>query len=424
MKRWMKPIAMIMTFIMLLLPMGEVLAGSISEAQEEKKNLEAELDKTEELIDGLKDSKDSIESKVAQLDAQLTNISNQINQMETKLDAKSAEIEDTKSLLAQAEEDEQTQYEAMKKRIQYMYENNNNLTYLEAFITSGNMSEFINQVEYIRQIEKYDREKLEQYQQTKENVTNAKATLEQDYEDLQELKAQVQQEQDAVEDLVAAKESELNNVSGELSDAQGTADVYTAEIQAQNDIIAQITAEEARKAAAKAAAEEAAQEAAAASQNADSTEASTEGETTTTVPEIPDDTYAGGVFTWPCPSSTRVTSDFGSRLSPTAGASSNHQGIDIGADYGAAIVAAADGTVLFAGDKGNGYGNYVMLSHGSGLYTIYGHASALMVSTGDTVTKGQTIAQVGSTGFSTGNHLHFGVSLNGSYVSPWNYLSK
>jgi len=86
-------------------------------------------------------------------------------------------------------------------------------------------------------------------------------------------------------------------------------------------------------------------------------------------------------------------------------------------------VAAADGTVSYAGYN-NGMGNYVMISHGSGLYTVYGHASALLVSTGDKVTAGQTIAQVGSTGISTGNHLHFGVSLNGSYVSPWNYLSK
>lgn len=141
-------------------------------------------------------------------------------------------------------------------------------------------------------------------------------------------------------------------------------------------------------------------------------------------PELPpEETYNGGAFTWPCPSSTRVTSDYGNRLSPTAGASSNHKGIDIGADYGAAIVAAADGTVAFAGYN-SGMGNYVMLSHGSGLYTVYGHCSALLVSTGDTVTAGQTIAQVGSTGISTGNHLHFGVSKDGAYVSPWNYLSR
>ena len=180
--------------------------------------------------------------------------------------------------------------------------------------------------------------------------------------------------------------------------AQSDADAVQAEIDAQNEIIAQIQAEEARK---KAEEEKRRQEAE---------------ENGTTPDTTPGDVYSGGAFVWPCPSSTRVTSDYGTRLSPTQGASSNHKGLDIGASYGASIVAAADGTVSYAGYN-NGMGNYVMISHGSGLYTVYGHASALLVSTGDKVTAGRT-------GISTGNHLHFGVSLNGSYVSPWNYLSK
>ena len=118
-----------------------------------------------------------------------------------------------------------------------------------------------------------------------------------------------------------------------------------------------------------------------------------------------------------------MTSDYGTRVSPTAGASSNHKGIDIGASYGADIVAAADGKVVTAAYSSSG-GNYVMIDHGNGLYTVYMHASSLCVSAGQNVTAGQVVAKVGSTGISTGNHLHFGVSLNGSYVSPWNYLSR
>ena len=124
---------------------------------------------------------------------------------------------------------------------------------------------------------------------------------------------------------------------------------------------------------------------------------------------------------WPCPSSKRVTSDYGPRTSPTNGASSNHKGIDIGAAYGADIVAADGGTVLVATYSSSG-GNYVIIDHGGGLCTVYMHASSLTVSAGQTVSKGQVIAKVGSTGISTGNHLHFGVSVNGVYVNPWNYL--
>lgn len=121
------------------------------------------------------------------------------------------------------------------------------------------------------------------------------------------------------------------------------------------------------------------------------------------------------------PSSTRVTSDYGTRVSPMSGASSNHKGIDIGASAGADIIAAADGTVT-AASYSSAAGNYVMIDHGGGLYTVYMHASSLLVSPGQTVSAGDVIAKVGSTGISTGSHLHFGVSLNGSYVSPWSYL--
>jgi murein DD-endopeptidase MepM/ murein hydrolase activator NlpD len=100
-----------------------------------------------------------------------------------------------------------------------------------------------------------------------------------------------------------------------------------------------------------------------------------------------------------------------------------HNGIDLAAPGGSPILAAYGGTVVAAAYSST-MGNYVMIDHGSNLYTIYMHASALYVSKGDTVTKGQKIAAVGTTGRSTGNHLHFSVRLNGSYVSPWNYLSK
>ena len=108
-------------------------------------------------------------------------------------------------------------------------------------------------------------------------------------------------------------------------------------------------------------------------------------------------------FTWPCPASGRITSGFGGRKSPTKGASSNHQGIDISAPTGTSIVAAAAGEVVIA--------------------TYSSSASSLLVSQGQSVKKGQSIAKVGSTGYSTGSHLHFGVRVNGSYVNPTKYVS-
>lgn len=399
----------ILAVSMVLIPAASYPASSLSEAQREKAALEKELADAQKLVNGLKDSKDDIKEKVRQLDGQLTTISGRIIGLEQELSQMGAQIEDTKQELADVQADADRQYERMKQRIKYMYENGSSMTMFEALLTSGSIADFINQAEYINQITQYDRAMLTKYQETKQQVEDSRQLLESGYDQLADLKAQVQAEQDAVQKLLAAKESELSDVEGDLSSAQADADAVAAEIQAQKDIIAQIQAQEAKREAARKAAEEAAKNQTSA------------GEVTPPVPEEP--SYNGGAFMWPCPSSTRVTSDYGTRLSPTAGASSNHKGLDIGAAFGSAIVAAADGTVAYAGYN-SGMGNYVMLSHGDGLYTVYGHCSALLVSTGDTVGAGQTIAQVGSTGISTGNHLHFGVSKDGAYVSPWNYLSR
>ena len=166
---------------------------------------------------------------------------------------------------------------------------------------------------------------------------------------------------------------------------------------------------------AKKAAEEAARKAAAAGKTNNSTAKGNTGSTTTT-------STGSSSLRWPCPASGRITSGFGKRKSPTAGASSNHKGIDISASTGSSIVAAAGGTVSIA-TYSYSAGNYVVVNHGNGLSTVYMHCSQLLVSAGDTVKAGQTIAKVGSTGYSTGSHLHFAVRKNGSYVNPSSYVS-
>lgn len=422
-----------LTVCMLISSPAMVSADSLKDAKQEKENLENALNEAKELVSDLKDSKSDIKSKVTQLDAKLTKISTDITNLEAQLETKNTEISDTKEVLAQAKEDERTQYKNMKVRIQYMYENSRT-SYVEQLISAGSFSEFISIVEYIREMSAYDRAMLEKYQKAQESVTVAKEELEKEKSELEEMQKQVEEEKQAVQTLLSAKESELVSVNQDLKEASSQADAYAAEIEAQNDIIAQIQQAEAAK---KAAREKAKAEAEAKAKAEAEAKAKAEQENTTEMPNkeetestentseepLPEDTYTGGAFSWPCPSSTRVTSEYGQRISPTAGASSNHKGIDIGASYGADIVAAADGTVVFSGYSNTG-GNYVMIDHGGSLYTVYMHASSLCVKKGATVTRGQVIAKVGSTGISTGNHLHFGVSLNGSYVSPWNYLSK
>ena len=412
--------AIMLTLIFCMQPVCNVQAAeesNLSEAQQEKKTLENDLQKAKELIDSLKGSKEDIQSEVEKLDKQLNEISGKVKELESRLSKKRQEIADTESALNKAKEQEKKQYRNMKKRIQFMYENGQT-SYVEMLLSADSFTDFLNAVEYITQISQYDRKMLKEYQNMQVTIADTQKTLETDYASLQSLQAKVQEEKQAVAALESAKKGELNDVADDLTDAQTVAKAYEAEIQAQNEVIAQIQAAQKRAAEQQAAQ----QQAQAAEENQGATDAAGENQNTAQNTTPSGNGQSTGSMMWPCPSSKRVTSDYGPRTSPTNGASSNHKGIDIGAAYGADIVAADGGTVLVATYSSSG-GNYVIIDHGGGLCTVYMHASSLTVSAGQTVSKGQVIAKVGSTGISTGNHLHFGVTLNGVYVSPWGYVS-
>lgn len=371
-------------------PMTHVNADNqtdLQEAQKEKESLEKDLKEAQELIDSLKNSKSDVKQDVDQLNKKLNDISAKVEELEKQLKAKQQEIADMESALASAKEQESIQYENMKKRIKFLYENNQTSN-IEMLLSSESFTDFLNTAEYITQISQYDRKMLKAYQTTQQTIAQTQKDLQQEYANLTTLEEQVKKEKQAVAALQAAKKGELAEVSEDLTDAETLAKAYEDEIKAQNEVIAQIQA--AQKQA----------------------EESPSG----------DQTQGTGSMTWPCPSSRRITSDYGPRKSPTAGASTNHKGIDIGAMYGADIVAADSGRVLIS-TYSQSAGNYIVIDHGGGICTVYMHASSRLVSVGDNVTRGQVIAKVGSTGYSTGNHLHFGVTVNGSYVSPWGYVN-
>lgn len=409
-----------LAIILAMAPVMGAYAKNMDEAQKEKESLESDLKETQELIESLKGSKDDIQKDVDKLDEKLDDIEGRLKELNVQLQKKRTSIADTETMLKEAEEKEKQQYDDMKKRIQFMYENGNS-SYIEMLFSSESFADFLNAAEYITQISQYDRRMLEEYQNTQDTIALTQDALEEEFAELQTLETTVQKEQQAVAVLEAAKKGELEDVSGDLDDAQEVARVYEAEIQAQNEVISQIQAALAKEQqAAQAAQQQQEAQQPAGEEHASQTEEETGAVTEQPQPEVSKG-QATGSMTWPCPSSHRITSDYGHRESPTTGASSDHKGIDIGAAYGSDIVAADGGKVLVA-TYSNSAGNYVIIDHGGGLCTVYMHASSLLVTAGQTVSKGQVIAKVGSTGYSTGNHLHFGVSVNGSYVSPWGYV--
>ena len=359
--------------------------SELSDAQKELDELKDQLDKAEDIVDDLKDSQKDVKGKIAALNKSMISISAKITELENMLIAKNQQIEETKVQLVDAKAVADKQYSDMKLRIRYMYEQGQ-LSYFESFLEAESLSDFLNSAEYINQIQKYDRAKLEEYKNTVAEIEAFEIQLEEERTELETMKSDVEREKAHVASVMAQRENELAMIKADLDNAQDEADLIAAEVQAQEEVIAEIIR--------------------VLLENGGSL----------------GDAYTGG-FTWPVPDSKRVTSDFGPRPSPTAGASSNHKGIDIGAPKGSKIVAAAPGKVIISRYSSSA-GYYITIDHGGGLCTVYMHCNELLASVGDVVAGGEVIAKVGSTGISTGPHLHFGVSLNGTYVSPWGYLAR
>jgi murein DD-endopeptidase MepM/ murein hydrolase activator NlpD len=382
--------------------------AEIEETKKEQEEIQESISDVEAVKEQLESSKSDLESYVTQLDAELTQMQENIDSLNQQIDDKEAEIEQTKQELEEAQKEQEEQYEAMKVRIRLLYEKGDDY-FLAIFLDAGSYADMLNKVNYIEKLSQYDQKKLEEYKEQVQLVETTKEQLEAEQDTLEEAKAGVETEQANMEELVSEKENEIAAVSASISEQEASLEEYQAQIAQQDSEIAalesEVEAEEQRlEEEAKKAEEEAKRKAA--------EEALANRKT-----------YTGGTFTWPCPDYTEISSDYGYRVHPIYQTELFHNGIDMAAPSGSPILAAADGTVV-AASYSSSMGNYVMIDHGSGLYTIYMHASALYVSAGDSVAAGQQIAAVGSTGNSTGPHLHFSVRLNGQYVNPWQYLGS
>lgn len=366
--------------------------NQISAAEREKDKLKQGLTDVKKMKQELEKSKNSLEKYIVQLDSNLDTVNAKIKELQSTIEQKEADIEITTQELNDALEIEHNQYEAMKVRIQFMYEQGDSF-YLDAILGADSFGDVLNRADYFEDVASYDRKKLEEYMFSRQLIELCKQELELEKEVLEEAKYAQEQEQDNLEELIEAKEQQITAYETDITNKEAAIKQYEDDIAAQAELIAQLEA---------AVAEEKRQLL----------------ESNGVVLK-----YDGGMFKWPAPSYTRISSDFGNRVHPTLGVVLFHNGVDMAAPGGSKILAAYDGRVV-AADYSSSMGNYIMIDHGDSLYTVYMHASKLYVSKGDVVVKGEHIAAVGSTGRSTGNHLHFSVRLNGNYVSPWNYFSK
>lgn len=364
----------------------------IAQMEKDRKNLQNNLSNLQKMKKDLETQKSNLKNYVAQLDGNLAEIEQNIAELNFQISAKEKEIQETEEELEAALEAEQTKQTAMISHIRMMYERDETRI-VDLFFMSESFGGFLNRADAVERIAVYEKQMYEDYKENRQLVELCKEQLELEKEILDETKEGVEAEQANLEDLIDQKnrdiiayESDINTKAAAIAEYEQMIKDQDAEIAALEAAIA----EEKRRIIAES------------------------GDVLS---------YDGGAFKFPVATYTRVSDEYGMRIHPTLGVEQFHNGVDLASPKGTAIYAAYDGKVVAATYSAT-MGNYVMIDHGDELYTIYMHASALYVKKGDIVVRGETIAAVGSTGRSTGNHLHFSVRKSGSYVSPWNYISK
>lgn len=306
----------------------------------------------------------SLSSQVSQLEQKIENLQVAIAENEVKLTKLEKEVEE-----AQKKVDEQT--ENLNGRLRNMYKTSS-IGFLDVLLESGSFSEFLTNLDLVKVIYSADQEVLKDLEEAHNELEKKKKEAEELQAELEESKQVANEQLKTVE----AKKAEIAKSNREtermIDELQADADAMTSTIQGSGS----------------------------SSSNS---------------------TYIGGELAWPTPSTSYITSKFGYRIHPIYGYRKFHTGIDIGAGSGSRIVAANSGTVILSGWNG-GYGKCIVVDHGGGITTLYAHCSSLLVGRGAKVSRGQTIAKVGSTGNSTGPHLHFEVRVNGVYKNPLNYV--
>lgn len=377
------------------------------EAQQAQEEANANAEKYQKKVDKLT-------AAVNELDKQATDISTQIVEKKQQAEDLQNEIDETQTKLAEAQVSEDNQYEAMKKRIQYLYEEGD-VAYIDALMSSASFEDSLNKSEYVDQLSTYDQKQLNKLVKTKNDIAEYQQTLKDDLADVEKVKADLETKQADLDDVISQKNAEINKYSDDVEMQKALAAEYAKQESELDDKLAELARQEQQRLEEERKQREAEQQ----QQDNNGGSDNSGSDSDNSGSNNGSSTTGSGQFIWPV--SGPITDYFGPRESPTAGASSNHMGIDIGCSYGVPI-AAADAGVVTVAEWGESGGNYVMIDHGNGFVTMYLHNSSLAVSVGDVVSQGQTIAYAGSTGYSTGTHCHFSVFLNGSYVNPLDYL--
>lgn len=323
----------------------------------------------------------NIKEQIAELDRKLSEIQFDIDKVSENVLDIAVKIDNAKKEYFAAKEKSKKQYEKVSKRLRYIYESENTNN-IDILLKSKSIMEYYKYKQYIQDIMNYDSKILEELKETEELMKNK----------LEEIERR-EETQIALECFKSERELEMAATYEKrtrlLKEYQNDADLMEDEIKKMKEASDKVA------------------------------------EIITNMKENEDfvNTYTGGQLEWPVEGRYYVSSDYVGRISPVGNGYEFHTGIDIPAPKGYEIIAAEDGVVINAGWI-KGYGNTVIINHGGGISTLYGHNSEVLVKVGDNVKRGDNIALCGATGYATGNHCHFEVRVNGEHTNPWEYLKR
>lgn len=349
---------------------------------EQKENLQNQIQESTNQLEYVQGELSSTVIQIQKLEDQIQTAQKEIDSFDGQLRELQVKVEETTKNLENLKQEYDENEKLLEERLVVLYESGET-TYLDMLLQSASLTEFLSNYYTIQQVVETDTELLENISNQKIEVEKTKNELEEQKSNLKLLKAKKEQTYIVMQNNKTIQENYSNQLSDSEKELQKKIEEYRAEEQRVENLI-QLAAGQGY-----------------------------EGE------------YAGGVMAWPiAKSGTYITSPFGNREHPIQGVVKLHSGIDIGnAGFGAPVIATADGIVTLASYNG-GYGNCVMINHGNGISTLYGHGQKILTTVGTQVKKGDLIMEVGSTGNSTGPHLHFEVRVNGTAVNPIPYLQE
>lgn len=396
-------LAIVLLFVLVFSLNSTVFASSVQELRQRQEEIRQGRAQAQQRRNQAQNALQEAEAEMEDLDLQVAEAVVELNLVTVQLDETRHNLAWAEYELAVAMIEREEQLENFRQRARFMYIHGRT-GYLEMIFNARDFGDLLTRMEYVNRIVELDQNMADELERVEIHIRNMRDEIDHRRIEIEVLEREMRTNYETLDARLADVRNLHARISNDVALFEGIMAQYEANEQQIQALLAQRQQEEAQR------------QQAIAAQAAARGVAPPPPRALGGTPALP-----GGHFAWPVPGAGRISSGFGSRPNPINGRNEVHRGIDVPAPTGTNIIAAAGGVVVSAGWMG-GFGNTVLIDHGGGYSTLYAHASAVLVSAGQNVSRGQVIARVGSTGFSTGPHLHFEVRRNGIAVNPVTYL--